>query len=87
VTFDKVGLIKLFCNIHSQMFGAILVLPTTYFSTTAADGTFTIPEVPAGDYTVKIWHELQRGAPQTASVTAGGTVELAFTLQPKRRDR
>jgi hypothetical protein len=52
VTLDKPGLVKVFCNIHDQMFGAILVLPTPYFSTSTAQGTFTLSHVPAGDYTV-----------------------------------
>jgi hypothetical protein len=87
VTFDRTGLVKLFCNIHDQMFGAILVLPTPYFSTTTADGTFSIAAVPAGDFTVKVWHERLQGSPQTVSVPASGTVELTFTLQAKRRGR
>ncbi len=87
VTFDKIGPVKLFCNIHDQMFGSILVLPTPYFSLTTADGVFTIPDILAGDYTVQVWHERLQGTPQTVSMTAEGTAELSFALQPKRRDK
>jgi plastocyanin len=45
VTLDKPGLVKVFCSIHDQMFGAILALPTPYFSTSTAQGTFTLSHV------------------------------------------
>ncbi len=80
VTFDKVGLVKVFCNIHDQMFGAILVLPTPYFSTTVANGRFTIPGIPAGDYTVHVWHERFQEYAQAVTLTEG-TTTLTFSLQ------
>ena len=84
-TFRKVGVIKLFCNIHDCMHGAIVVLPTPYFSTTRADGAFSIAATPAGDYTVQVWHGRLQGDPHTVSVPATGTVELTFPLRSKRR--
>ena len=85
VTFDKVGLVKVFCNIHDQMFGAILVLPTPYFSISVANGRFTIPGIPAGDYTVHAWHERFREYSQAVSLTEGATT-LTFSL-PRRGHR
>jgi hypothetical protein len=85
VTFDKVGLSKLFCNIHDQMFGAILVLPTPYFSASASDGSFTIADVPAGTYIVQVWHERLHVPPQRLSVAEGGATRLTLVLQPNRR--
>jgi plastocyanin len=86
ITLDRPGLVKVFCNIHDQMFGAILVLPTPYFSTSTVQGTFTLPPIPAGDYTLQVWHERLHGTPQPISVTAGGTTPVTLALQPKRRD-
>lgn len=86
VTLDTPGLVKVFCNIHDQMFGAILVLPTPYFSTSTAQGSFSLPPIPAGDYTLQVWHERLHGAPQPITVTAGGTTTVTLALQPKRRD-
>lgn len=86
VTLDKPGLTKVFCNIHDQMFGAILVLPTPYFSISTPQGTFTLPKVPAGDYTLHVWHERLYGAPQMIAVPAGGTTSVSLSLRPKHRD-
>ncbi|PON13333.1 hypothetical protein C2W62_34900 [Candidatus Entotheonella serta] len=85
VTFHKVGAIKLFCNIHDNMFGTVVVLPTPYFSTAIADGDFTISDVPAGSYTVQVWHEQLQGVPQSVSVPTQGMADLSFVLSPKRR--
>lgn len=55
--FQKPGLVKVYCHIHSQMNASILVLDHPYFTVPALDGTFTLPNVPPGDYTVAGWHE------------------------------
>ena len=86
VTLDKPGLVKVFCNIHDQMFGAILVLPTPYFSTSTAQGTFTLSHVPTGDYTVQVWHERLYGESQSIRVADQGTTTIPLILGPKRRD-
>lgn len=57
VTFDTPGLVKVFCEIHSSMRAHILVLDQPYFASVTADGRFRIPNVPAGEYTLKIWQE------------------------------
>jgi plastocyanin len=56
VTFDKPGLIKLFCEIHSDMSGFILVLKTPYFTYPDSEGKFSL-NVPPGDYYLRVWQE------------------------------
>ncbi len=56
VTFDKPGLIKLFCEIHSDMSGFILVLKTPYFTYPDSEGKFSL-DIPAGDYYLRVWQE------------------------------
>jgi plastocyanin len=57
VTFTKPGLVKLFCEIHPQMIGYVLVTETPWFDSAAASGEFRIKDVPPGDYIVRVWHE------------------------------
>jgi plastocyanin len=84
VLFDKVGVVKVGCNIHDWMSAIILVLPTPYFARTDADGRFTIADLPHGEYSVVAWHELSKSKPedtaQTLNVTNGTAVEANFTL-------
>jgi plastocyanin len=56
VTFDRPGLVRVFCEIHSDMAGFVLVLPNLHFTKVKADGTYVLDDVPEGDHTLVIWH-------------------------------
>jgi len=76
--FDNVGTAQLLCNLHPEMVGYVVVVPTPYFALTGNDGTFSIKNVPPGTYSLKTWSE--DGKPTTQKITTGeGTtsVELA----------
>jgi len=79
-TLTTAGLVKVYCHIHSQMSASILVLDHPYFSVPEFDGSFTIPNVPAGTYTVVGWHE--RIGERTASVQVrpGATASIELSL-------
>jgi plastocyanin len=84
IRFDRVGAVKLGCNIHDWMSGVILVVPTPYFAKTDAQGAFTIRDVPPGTYGVVAWHEGSKVRVEDTrqSVTAGaGAQPLRFTLE------
>src|SRR5262249_45462617 len=55
LVFDQPGLVKLFCEIHDHMRGWILVLDTSYFAKTSADGRYRLEGVPAGRQVLKVW--------------------------------
>lgn len=65
---DRVGVIKIDCDVlHTWMSAAIVVVSTPYFAVTGEDGSFNIDSVPAGTYEVEVWHE--RLATKMARVT------------------
>ena len=78
--FNKPGLVKVYCRIHSQMSATILVLDHPYFTSPGDDGTFIIRNVPAGQYTIVGWHERvgERAAP--IRVEPGKTADIELTL-------
>jgi hypothetical protein len=55
------------CNVHGWMRAYAGVLPHPFFSTTGADGTFSIDSLPPGTYTIEAWHE--KYGTQTATIT------------------
>jgi plastocyanin len=57
VKFNRDGIVRVFCNIHPSMSAVIIVLRTPYFDITDASGSFKIRDVPAGEYTLKVFHE------------------------------
>ena len=77
--FDKPGVVAIGCNVHEQMSGFIVVLPTPYFGT-AANGRLTMNTLGADDYIVHVWYEGMRKEPEPRHITlaADGTVSLAF---------
>lgn len=57
VTFEKPGLVRLFCEIHPGMLGYVLVSPSPWGAAASPEGNFAITDVPPGRYDVFVWHE------------------------------
>ncbi len=75
--FNDLGTASLLCNVHPEMSGYVIVVPTPYFAVTDKDGNLEIKNIPAGKYTLKTWSE--DGKPTTLAVdvsAATATVEL-----------
>jgi plastocyanin len=80
--FDgSADIIKFKCDVHPWMTGYVGVSTNPFFAVTGDDGSFTIPNVPAGAYTVEAWHE--RFGTKTAEITVAadkpGAAEFLFT--------
>ena len=74
------AVVPLLCNVHPEMSGYIIVVPTPYFAVTDPEGSFEIKNVPAGKYTLKTWSEDGKPTTQTVEVGAGAaTVELTVS--------
>ena len=69
--FNDLGAAALLCNVHPEMSGYVVVVPTPYFAVTDKNGNFEIKGVPPGQYTVKTWSE--DGKPVTQAVTIPAT--------------
>jgi plastocyanin len=67
--FNDLGAASLLCNVHPEMSGYVVVVPTPYFAVTDKEGNFEIKNVPPGHYTMKTWSE--DGKPVTQSVDVG----------------
>jgi plastocyanin len=78
--FNAPGVVRLFCDIHSEMSAVILVLETPFFTRPAADGSYQIPNLPAGTHAVIAWHD--RAPPDTVLVTVadGRVAQADFSL-------
>jgi len=77
-TFANECQATLLCKVHPEMEGFVVAVPTPYYAVTKADGTYTIPNVPDGSYTVKIWHPKLKATQKTVAVA--GSTEAAFEI-------
>ncbi len=68
------------CNIHGWMHASISVVDSPYFAVTKDDGSFDLPNLPPGTYTVTAWHEGLGTQDATVTVAASGkgTADLTF---------
>lgn len=74
------GIVRLSCNTHPWMRGWMIVTDEVA-AVTAADGRFTLADVPPGTYELRVWHETLKGAPQKITVVAGKPTEVALQLK------
>lgn len=81
VRFDRPGIVRVFCDIHSHMNAFILVFTHPFFDVTDADGRYRIDDVPPGSYRVVAWNEGVASEPMPVSVPEGGPTELDFALR------
>ena len=81
VRFDRAGIVRVFCDIHSHMNAYILVFGHPFFAMTDAEGRYRIENVPPGTYGVIAWNEGASSEPRPTTVPDGGVAELDFTLR------
>ena len=81
VRFDRPGIVRVFCDIHSHMSAFILVFSHPFFSVTDAVGRYRIDDVPPGNYTLVAWNEGVSSASRVVAVTDGGSTETDFSLR------
>ncbi len=81
-TFDthEVG-IRVKCDVHGWMTGSIAVFDHDFFAVTAADGNFSMENLPPGEYTLVAWHQSLGRRTQPMTITAGSTPEVHFEFE------
>jgi plastocyanin len=76
--FARPGVYTQQCSMHPEMFSYVFVGTSAYAVVVDRDGTFTIPDVPAGSWKIAIWNPRLSAPDQTLIVARGATATVRF---------
>ena len=80
VRFDRPGVVKVFCEIHSHMSATVMVFDHPWFAVPDEGGHFELPPVPAGDRQITAWHERLGDTTLRLRVESGRPAAADFVL-------
>ncbi len=80
--FDKAELVpfRIECDVHGWMKAWMAVMPHPFFAVSQMNGSFTIPNLPPGTYTVVAWHEKYGPKEQQVTVAAKESKAVSFSF-------
>ena len=81
--FKKAGAFPVYCNIHAQMTGFVVVVSTSHYTQAGADARWRLASVPAGKWELHVWHERAPEVTQELDVPAGGLANVDVTLDAR----
>jgi plastocyanin len=79
-SFGEPGLVRVYCNIHPQMVGFLMVVDSDFAAVTDRSGAFRFEGVPAGTWTLKAWHEEGTETSVPLVVPATGAAPLTVSI-------
>jgi plastocyanin len=57
IAFAKSEIVQINCDLHPWMRAFVVVMAHPFYAVTGAEGEFTLDKLPAGKYTLNVWHE------------------------------
>lgn len=76
-------MVKIKCEVHNWMAAYVGVVDHPFYAVSNETGTFTIPDLPAGDYEIEAWHEKYGTSTMKVSVPATGAKSADFSFGGK----
>ena len=83
VELARPGEIDVFCNIHPDMKAKLLVVPDERSAQVAADGSYSLPALAPGDYTVVAWSPVHDPVRREVHLRAGEPARADFSLKAR----
>lgn len=83
---EKAEAVRVACDIHPWMESHVYVTDATHYTVSAADGSFELPDVPAGTYKLEIWHsKLGKGKGEVTVAEDGSSEMVEIKMGAKKK--
>jgi plastocyanin len=80
ITFTKPEIVRVGCDLHPWMRSWVVVAEHPFYTVTGADGEFTLPNVPPGQYTLQVWQETLGTVTTDVTVGDGGVASVTVEM-------
>jgi plastocyanin len=80
VVFSRSGIVQIYCHVHPEMYGIVVVTPSSWTARPSEDGAFAFTGVAPGKYRVVVWQRSSGLVHKSISVPSSGAVRVSFRL-------
>ena len=87
VTFPRTGIVQVYCHVHPNMSGAIVITSSRWSGKPGPDGAFLWNGVPPGKYRLMIWQRFAGLFRRDVVVPASGEVAVQAAIPEQREER
>jgi plastocyanin len=82
---DTVGVVPVYCDIHSNMRAHVLVMPNPHWQLLPeTGGKYSLKGLPAGTYTITAWHPTLKAQAVKVTLKAGDTKTIDLVMTGKQ---
>jgi len=86
VNFPRTGIVQVYCHVHPNMYGAIVVTSSRWFAKPSSDGQVYWPNVPAGKYRFIVWQRFAGLSHKAVLVPKSGRINLTISIPDEQPD-
>lgn len=86
VVFPKPGIVEVYCHLHPDMEGTIMITPNRWYARSDAAGQYRIHDVPPGHYTLVAWHKSAGFFRKAIVIEAGHDAVADFFIPIESKD-
>ena len=76
------GIVEVACDVHAWMKSYVVAVPHHFARVSDREGRFQMDDIPAGRYTLHLWHETLGTRQETVVVAPADTVEVTLAWSP-----
>lgn len=87
VVFPRPGIVQVYCHVHPEMYGVVVVTSSQWKAVPAADGAFSWADIPPGKYRLNVWQRSAGLVRKTVAVAGSGSVHVTVMLPEEDSDK